>query len=368
MSGDHAPLAPSSAARLVACPGSRLMEALYPQEPDIDTMEGEAAHWGASELLLDSDIALGQVAANGIVLNDEMIDAAEMYAGAIKARGRVGYVETMLRGNGVLNHENYGTPDHWTFDAPTWTIDLDDFKYGHKYVGPKRNWQFMNYGALILERLGLLGDPRVRFRFTVTQPRNYHRSGPIRTWECMAVELEPHFDTMRLQYDIAMGEAPPVYAGPQCDDCSARHDCPAAIAAGYVAREIAGKSIPLIMTPAALSREYRTVKWAERMIVARRKGIEEALLAKMRKGESVPYFAIEHNPGRTILRDDAVSNGLLDVAAAYGVKVAKDAYITPLQMIKAGIPAHVMKMYTHTPNGAAELVEDDGDLAASVFG
>lgn len=368
MSVDHAILPPSSAERIVACPGSRVMCEIYPSEDTIDTQEGEATHWAGSELLNGSNVALGQIAANSVMLTDDMVERAESWCDYIVGRGPVGSVEQSVHGY-FINSSNWGTPDHWVLDGTTWTLHVDDYKDGFRIVPSKGNWQLINYTALILENLGLLDDTTIKIALTIHQPRSFHRNGPTRTWLTSIGELTPYFDTMRRQYAIALSDNAPVVAGPHCRDCSARHDCEAAIEAGHEARDTAYQSVPLVMSPRALMREYDMLLRAETMIVSRRKGIEQSLLAKIQRGESVPYFCIDRTIGRTVWNDDAVANGIVELAEANNVRVTKNdvALITPKQAIKAGLPAEIVQMYSRAQPGAIELVRDDGTLAESIF-
>lgn len=133
--------------------------------------------------------------------------------------------------------------------------------------------------------------------------------------------------------------------------------------------DLAYSSAPLVMSPRALSKEYRRLVAAEKMIKLRREGIEQHLVSTIQRGGIVPYFAIEHKKGRTVWNNGAWRD-VIDIGKAYNVNVAVDGapkMITPLQAIKAGIPEEVVKAYSSTPGGAAELVEDDGTAAAQIF-
>lgn len=364
----HAPLPPSSAARLIVCPGSRALCEAYPQEPTIESMEGDAAHWAAAELLRGEDVALGQVAANGVTLSDEMIDHASTYANHIKARSvGVGQVE-QLCGSGALHPLNYGTPDHWEYDADSLHLYVDDFKYGHRYVSETRNWQLMNYAALIAHERGLYGDDRLKITMTIAQPRAYHRRGPIRSVTVTLGELRKPLSQLSLAFRNAMLPDARVNASDpeQCRDCSARTVCEAAIAAAYDGVDMSAESTPLVMSPAALSKEYRLLRRAEDRVKARREGIEQAILSSLKRGASVPFFGIEHSVGRRVWTPDADANGLRDFMLTYGIPVL-NKYVTPLQAIAKGMPEEVVMLYSHAPPGAAGLVEDDGTLAENIF-
>ncbi len=371
---NHAPLAPSSASRLVVCAGSRAIAEAYPQEETIDTRNGHSTHWAAKELLTGQQVALGQVADNGVTLTDEMIEVATVYADAIFARDGIenvfghGHVEEPVA-SGALHLDNYGTPDYWRWDAEAWHLYVDDLKNGHRYVSEVRNWQLMNYAALILKLLNMYGVDKVKITMTIHQPRAYHRRGPSRSWTVTLGELRKDLAALSYAFRAAMEpDAPGTANDPdECLDCPGRHVCEAAIAAGYAGVDMAYDSTPLVMSPAALSKEYRLLVRAEKAIKARREGIKQAVMSSIQRGVSVPYFMIEHTTGRRYFRDEAIEQGIIEVAQVYGVKVTKDDLITPIQAIKAGIPKDVVMMYSHAPSGAAELVEDDGTFAANIF-
>ncbi len=370
----HAPLPPSSAARIVACAGSRKMAELYPEEDTIDTQEGEAAHWAGAELIRGEQVAVGQVAANGVTLTAEMVEAAEDYASYIIKRDRVpcqAHIEEHVA-SGALHPENYGTPDYWMYSKSDHHLFIDDFKYGHGFVNEVCNWQLINYVALVARKLApwVFEDDALKVTMTIHQPRSYHRRGPHRSVTVRLGELRPYFATLANAFVEAMKPDAPVTASDpdECLKCTGRVYCEAAIAAEYWGVDMAYDSTPLIMSPAALSKEYRTLLRAEKMIKARREGIAESIKSTIRRGTAVPFFGIAHSKGRTVWKPDAIEQGIVEIGQAYGAQVEKPALITPLQAIKAGIPEDVVKLYSDTPSGSAELVEEDGNEAARVFG
>lgn len=348
------------------------MAACFPQEDTIEKREGHASHWAGAEMLMGRVVALGQVADNDVTLSDEMIDAATMYANHIMARGRAaGQVERLVK-NAVLHPDNYGTPDHWHYDAATRTLWVDDFKYGHKYVSVVRNWQLINYAALILFFLGLYGESDITVNMTIIQPRCYHRLGHIRTWEMSSGMLVPYWRKLSMAFEAAMKpDAPCIASDPdECDDCEGRFACEAHIAAAFWGVEKSYQSAPLNMTPAQKARHYKTLQRAEKFIKAQREGIAEAIESDIRRGIGNPLYKIDHGKGRVIWLENAVEQGILDVAAAYNVKIDKPALVqlvTPTQAIKAKLPEEIVKAYSHSPGGKAELVEVDPDYAANIF-
>ena len=371
----HAPLPPSSAHRIVACPGSREVESRYPDEDSIDTQQGEAAHWAGSEMLQGIRPQVGDVAPNGVILNVEMIEAADMYSDHIIERDHCAWmngcdygVETPLR-PGPVHPCNYGTPDYWMYDDRDRHLFVDDFKFGHGFVSEIRNYQLINYAALAAAELGVYHDDSLRVTMTIHQPRNYHRRGSTRSWTTTMGALRQPIAELSLAYRMAMEPDAPVMArDPEaCRNCKGRHECEAAIMAEGAAIDLAYSSAPLVMSPAALSKELRRLKDAEKVIKLRREGVEQSVMSTIHRGGIVPYFGIAHKKGRTVWKDDAVGD-MLDIAAAFGITIAAPKLsMTPLQAIKAGIPEDVVNAFSHAPGGAAELVEDDGTAAAQIF-
>jgi hypothetical protein len=356
------------------------MAEAYPQEETIESREGDAVHWAGAELLRGQQVALGQVAANGVTLTDEMIDTATQYANYLfKRHGRVddewggGHIDGQIEqlcGNGALHKDNWGTPDFWQYDAESHTLYVDDLKNGHRFVDEVRNWQLMNYAALIAHERGLYGDDRLRITMTIHQPRAYHRRGAHRSVTLTLGELRKDLSLLSLAFRNAMlPNAPVVAADPeQCLDCPGRVYCEAAIAAGYIAVDMAYDSTPLVMSHAAMSKEYRMLLRAETMIKARREGIKQAIESTIRRGQAVPFFGMVHSKGRRVFMDNAREQGFVDIAMVYGVTAVKEKLITPTQAIAQGVPEEIVQMYSHAPAGAAELVVDDGTDAARIFG
>lgn len=361
----HAPYAPSSAARTVACPASARFAALYPQEDTIESLDGEAVHWAGAELLNGRDVCLGQVAENGVTLTDEMIEVAELYSTHIIARGngQVGQVESMVANN-FFHAANWGTPDHGYFDPTSMTLYVDELKNGHGYVNHIRNWQEINYAGLLLADIDGVADQKIRVVMTIFQPRNYHRLGPIRSETRMAVDMRADFNILRMAYERADDPNAPCIASDECANCPARFNCEAALMAGWDASALGYSSVPLNMSPTAQALELRKLRKASKQLDARISGLEEQIRSQIKRGVMVPGFKFEHGVGRTVWRDPDSMRMLADMI---GVKVVKDALITPLQAIKAGMPGDIVAEYSHAPGGSAELVEVDPGDAARIF-
>src|SRR5574337_1579521 len=82
----HAIVAPSSAARVVQCPGSLRAEQRYPEvEPGSGAAEGEAAHWVLQQMSGGTIPAIGTLAPNGVAVTDEMLDGAQLAIDTVNA-------------------------------------------------------------------------------------------------------------------------------------------------------------------------------------------------------------------------------------------------------------------------------------------
>lgn len=380
MSAAHSILAPSSAVRWVQCAASVLLEALYPETESEKTAadEGTAVHWVAAELLSGRDVALGQVAPVGVVLTEEMIDAATMYVEAVDAAlaNYPGHDRSMLHVEErvdipYVHALNWGTPDTWFIDPDQCVIYLFDLKYGHRHVDEYENWQLIDYAAGVLEKCGIDGflDQTFDVVMTIVQPRSYHRGGPVRSWRLKAAELRPYFNTLQNAADTAMQTGAVGKAGPECLYCRARHACETLQRDAYRSATISASSVPVDLTPAALGLELHMLRQAAERLKGRITGLEEQARQQLRGGQRVPFFALVEKPGREQWAkpvDEVLALGTLFNADLSKPREA----ITPGQartlLKKAGLPADVIGSYS-TRSTALSLEPDDGSEARKNF-
>lgn len=366
---DHAPLAPSSASRRKACAGSRKMEALYPQGDDSPhALEGTAAHWAASEMLSGRTVDSGQIAENGVMLNDEMIEAATMYVDEIrKVANTPIYVEQRVNIN-YIHEQCWGTPDAWLYDEYQQRLHLWDFKYGHRFVDVFENWQLIEYAAGILDSLGIDGikDQHITVVMTIVQPRCYVGGSPIRSWSLRASDLRGYFNAARMFEAKAMANDATLTVSPECRDCSARHACPALQRAAYSDMNIATEAVPFDLPPEALGAELRYLQSAIGTLTTRASSLEEQALSMIRQGKSVPHFTAQHGNGRE--RWVKPEAEVIAMGELMGVNLGVTKLVTPKQAVKAGMPEAIVKSFTEIPRGELKLVPDDGTKARKIFG
>jgi hypothetical protein len=367
----HAVLAPSSADRRVHCSGSRELEAKYPEtESSIDSKEGTAAHWAATELFAGRTIDTGLLAPNGIMLTDEMVEAAEMYYNDVVSvygdfAGFTAHIEERVDIS-IIHPDCWGTPDAWIFKP--YHLIVWDFKFGHRYVDVFENWQVLEYSAGILEKVGIngLSDQKTIVEFRIVQPRCYVGGAPIRTWKVMASDLRGYYNHLRLREAEAMKPDAPTTVGEHCRDCKARHACVSAQRAAFNAMDIAGTNVPFDLPPEALGAELRYIDRAIKSLEFRRTGLAEQALALIKRGVPVSFYKAEPSMGRE--RWKVPDAEIITMGELMGLALSKPKLITPKQAIKAGLDATVVEAYSETPRGETKLEPDDGKLARKVFG
>ena len=369
-SNSHAPLPPSSAHCWVQCAGWRSLAAQFPQpEDDPKAMEGIAAHWAVAEVLSGRQIDIGVVAPNGIVLDTEMCEGADLMDDAIGNERSSLFVESRVNCT-FVHHDNWGTPDAWRLHGRV--LDVWDYKYGHRSVAAFENWQLLDYAAGILDMLGFLDDMYVapdrtidKIRLTIVQPRDYHSEGPVRTWELSVAMLQVYVDRLRAAARASDDEKAVCAAGAACRDCSASHACATLQAASLDYADQSYRAIPLVLDNTQLARQLAELDRGIELMQARRAGLGEQATATIKRGESVPGWMVAQGNGRE--RWNVPVDEVITLAGMMGVAVAKPGLITPKQAVKAGLPAEVVAGYTETPKGELKLVRDDGTKARNVF-
>lgn len=383
---DHATLAPSSASRWVNCTGSVQMAMLCPE-----TEESEQARWGtaAHELAArminaharghigypERAIVIGTAASNGVVIDDEMFDAAELYADDVatvmRSTGVFGGLdfgnEARLPPSPRINEENWGTVDQYLFHRAAGVLYLWDAKFGHKIVEAFENWQCVNYAALVLDMLGVNGvsDQHIEVRIRIAQPLAYHRDGPIREWITNAADLRASINILHSKATEALSGDAVVTPGKWCDYCPARHVCRGLQFAALASVDYAYQPVPELLSPAHVGTELANLHRAQQYIDARVSGLEAQAGSLIRSGKHVPNYTMENTFGRekwTKPADEIATLGDL-----YGVDLRKNEVVTPNQARKLGIDATVINAYAEKPRTGLKLVQDDGTLLRRVF-
>lgn len=358
----------SASSRWLKCAGFPRMASAYPEDDGLAAQEGTAAHWAMAEMLYDRVVAEGQIAENGTVLTEEMIDSASVCVDDVKAIQSFTqchpHVEAFV--HAVRIHSAVqGTADVFLVDRRARHIYVWDFKHGHRPVHAFENSQLACYLAGIVSRTPEAG-PEWSFTATIVQPRCYSPEGAVKRWTGRLSDLHPVWDRLSLAAEDATSGLGVCRPNDECAYCPARHACLALQADAYRAAQLSSAAIPQELPIAAISTELRMLRSAAARLQARITGLEAETETLLRNGHSVPGWTIATVPGRetwtkppeAIIALGRMSNK--DLAA-------KPKAITPRQAREAGVPANIVAMFSTRPT-TTKLAEDDGTLARRVFG
>lgn len=373
MEAAHSILPPSGAAAWRLCAMWVAMNQAYPQPDTPESMEGHAAHWVFAEMLAGRAVCEGLIAPNGVVVTEEMVEGAELVVDTVRARIPAGtplHVEERVA-IARIHRQCFGTPDIWAFFGAT--LEVIDYKFGHRFVDEYENDQGIAYTAGIIDHLadlmqkgGGLLDQVIKVNFTVIQPRCFYKGAPVRTWSVLASDLRGHINQLAGAAERALMPNPPAVTNSECRDCPGRHACPALQQAAYSDAEFATRSSPVELAPAAASLELRMMEHALNRLQSRVEGMREAVLTYIRQGHAVPWHRAEQGYGRTqwtIPAEQVVAMGSL-----MGVDLSKPGVKTPKQAIKSGVDEAVIKAYSISPLGSLKPVPNNPADARRVFG
>lgn len=243
----HAKLSPSAAHRWWHCPGSIKASEGIENRSSSFADEGTAAHTLAEHCLLGRgydaakwigcfvDLESGKIIASTIPrercieITEEMADAVQVYLDHVRqiiARPGVEYeVEAKLDLRHIPGME-FGTGDFCAYDEPNRTLYICDYKHGKGVpVEVDDNPQLLAYAIGVAARYHNRGVKKVVL--AIIQPRAPHPKGPVRTWECSAIDL--------LDFEADLTEAATrtfaadaaINPGEWCKFCPAAPVCPA---------------------------------------------------------------------------------------------------------------------------------------------
>lgn len=374
MAGEHSILPPSSAARRMACPGSRALEAAHPREESESAKEGTRAHEIAANYLIDKfQVLRAPVAALDFVPTDtdEMLEGAKQLAASIQFNIDPTLVPHIIIEKRIaiksIHPECWGTPDVWVVGENN-ILHIWDYKFGHSYVDVFENWQLIAYASGILDLLATQNrlPPITDVHFHIVQPRCY-KTDNVEGWLISVDELWPYLKRLGISEHVSMRPDAKCQPSPQCKHCDASHVCQALQLAALEATETATENTPNDLTPDALGNELRVLQHSQALLDARINGLEQHATTLLKKGKPVPHFSLEQTNGRQVWNIPV--GKIAALAEIYGAKLLKEVEaVTPLQAIKAGVPEKAIQKYSQRMVGGLKLVADDGKKARKTFG
>ena len=389
MSGEHAPLAPSSAPQWGHCSGHVMAAAQAPELESESSRRGTAAHWVGSEVLgnfqspqeglpiLCSDF-IGKTAPNGVVIDDEMAEGADIYTSDVLAVAQEhGAVQKMLVEHRVhapqIHDKNWGTLDCAIPLIDEGVIYLWDYKNGHRETRAKGNLQLVNYMAGLYAELNINGlqDQHIRVVMRIVQPFCYKAKGAVDEWSFLLSDLRAYFNQLHAKAHEAF-DKPTLSTGPWCRDCPAVKNCSAARRAAYNLIDYVNAPYQMdTMTGAELAVERTILENGLVAAKARAQAIEDELHSRVSDGATDTGLSLEASRGRsawTIPVEQAVA-----LAGQFGADISKPGVKTPTQSV-AAVPRELRQQFeqvlatvTHRPAGGLKLIEAGDTLGARVF-
>jgi len=353
-------LTPSSAARRIACPGSRLLEQQFPkrnQEISKHIEEGIKAHKIAMRVLTGAPIVESEY-----FLNTEMYDHALFFKKTVqeKINGSINpdYIETTLDLS-MIHQGMTGRPDYFHIDIDNGTVYIFEYKYGFKNVETYENWQLIEYAYGIFQHIE---PPCFNVVFVVVQPRI---SNSVKEWRISLLELYTYFQTMTQKEKQSLEPNAPCIPNPECMYCSARFNCAALQAFSLPLIDYARSNIVNNLTPEALSNELQFLREARDLLDARITGLEEEATYLIKSGKRVPSFILQESRGSLNWSRSVEEIIALGELLEIDLKKPQEV-ITPKQAIKAGLDDKLISLYAQYKPGNLKLVLQK-DIARKVF-
>lgn len=297
----------SEMGRLVRCPGSKSLQAAYPDTRDWTATEGVVAATVAEDCLKTgkSPVDFINTSRQNIYIDQDMAHHLTPYVEHCRAlkedinQAGIEVKYTMPHGNNTL----VAIPDYWT--RRDGTLYVRDLKYGHGWVEVFENYQLLS-GALML-----IGGETKRVNLGIVQPRANHPDGLIRVWEFDVEEIRPYGNFITGAMERAALAVPPVETGNHCRYCRAFLHCDANRRAKGNALDYAGMASHSRLLPEHFGAEMDLIDRAVTMLTQRKTAMETEGLAMIKAGSVLQGWEARQSMGPMVWGCDAVVMGPL---------------------------------------------------------
>jgi hypothetical protein len=325
--------------------------------------------------VLDFSGIVGSLSKDGIVITQELFDAAFEYVNDVAKYCDFNFLtkEVKIEQRVDLSRwlpEWYCIPDASVYDVSSNVLTVWEGKFGHGIVDVFENWQLLIGAFGIIQALDITEPVRqaVKLDLRVVQPRGFTSDGPIRKWFVTADAVGKYWNDLHRALPIVTGEAPPTKFGTQCKDCSARANCDTLLRVSYEGIDFAGKLKTHTLTGHNLGVDLKLLRRAQKAIEYRLSGLEEQAIHELSNGGLVSYFSTERGKGRERWKKDVPHAEVIMMGDLLGVDIRKPIELdTPSQVRKKGIDESVIAAYSETPMTALKLVEVDGAKIRQIF-
>ena len=377
----HAVFAPSSAEQWGHCSGQPQAAAENPKPETPQSREGTAAHWVGSETLesggRDCGVYLGTKAPNGIIIDDKMVDGAQVYVDDVLAVCDMYDARSLLRIEKrvdmlAIDSEgaNWGTYDSSLYLPVLNLLFLWDYKHGFSEVSARENFQLADYAEGLVEYHGI-DVSQLDLYARVVQPFAFSPGGPVSKWFTPLVELIPIWDQLARQI-VESRTNPTLTTGYHCRYCPALGKCSASRGAQYNFIELVRQPYAMdTMTGHDLAVELNILENGTAVAKKRADAIRDELTHRIQKGDGSTGLVLETTQGREAW--DVPHEQVVAVGQQFGVDATKPALKTPAQLVAAtptGLRpamAEVLKNFKRRNSGSLKLTRAADSKFAAAF-
>lgn len=364
----------SDASMWMSCNGSFRAQQAYPPldvEPSQSRLEGRAAHEVAQKLFKNEPFSdlVGSLSKDGIVITDELFDAAREYFnevwGFCNTHGRLHdlHVEEVCPVPGYGDW--YCIPDAWVYVPEGKVLRVWDAKFGHRIVDPFENWQLLIEAFSICEQFQ---TPPDIIELVIVQPRGFTSDGTVRKWALTYDELCAYRQQVNETMSRVLDVTPMCTPGPHCLDCSARAHCDTLKQQSYAGVDYVTSLQTHNLSGHALGVELRLLQRAQEMIKMRLSGLEEQALHEIKQGHHVTFYSAKTTYGRKRWKKDVPVDQVIMMGDLLGQNLKKDVeLISPSQCTKLGLDSSVISAYSETPVTGVKLELTDEKVIRQVF-
>lgn len=330
----HASLAPSAAARWMACPGSVVISAGLTEAPSQYANEGTAAHMLAERCLgggTDADHWLGFTVdtqarygndpwfrpghkggkPNGITVfevDQEMAESVQLYLEVARATAEQAEefeVEQRLDLSDLIDG-CFGTGDFVAYLGGDRRLVVGDLKYGKGVaVDAEENKQLLTYALALAKRYH--NRPVDEIELVIVQPRAPHRLGPVRRYVTSLVGLYEHAMALQDAARRIVDPDAPRIPGSHCKFCKAAAICEELVERVFeltgAYRNIMG--VLEVADPAKYDSGALAQYWRDREIVLNWcKSVEKFAHAEAMAGKHLPGLKLVRKDKHRVWKDE----------------------------------------------------------------
>lgn len=234
-------------------------------------------------------------------------------------------------------------------------VDVWDYKSGYTPVVAKSNWQLLAGAMAALDNIPEV-TPDMRFNLYIHQPRI---SEIPQRWTVDFEDIRAHRVLLFHAAKKALSTNPDTSAGPWCYNCGGLAHCNTAAQAEKRLLEVAGYLMDADRPPDTLGNDLVVLKAANGYLTRLITALEARVANELKLGNTIPGWELSTTRSRVVW-DDSKSLDLLEsLCKQMDVCMWKKDPITPLQLIKEGIPETVVKQFTVSKPGRLTLKQTE---------